>query len=187
MDCITLFTAYLVNEKLKLSTIKSYISGIKGTLAEDGIEIPDNNFTLNALMRACRLRNDKVMIRLPIHKDLLKLILSQLEKTYATQPYLLSAYSVIFSSAYCGMLRIGELTEVTHTVSISDGQRGVNKNKILFTLKSSKTHCEGDKPQRIKIESHKMRKIKKKWTSDRYCPFELMNQYIKRRPLAVSA
>ena len=53
-------------------------------------------------------------IMLPIHRDLLHVILAELAKwaTERNQPYLESLYSALFVSGYYGLLRIGELTKV---------------------------------------------------------------------------
>ena len=74
-DRILLFVTYPVDAcKLKSTTVRSYISAIKGVLAEDGVEIENDSFELKALTRACRLKNDRVITRFPIYRDLLMLI-----------------------------------------------------------------------------------------------------------------
>ena len=77
---IVLFTGHLVNSKLKSNSFKSYISAIKAVLLEIGYELNEDKFIINALTRACRLQNDKIRVRFPIHKDLLGLILEELKK-----------------------------------------------------------------------------------------------------------
>ena len=66
-DQLTLFVAFLIEEnKLKSTTIQSYISAIKAVLAEIGVKLTDDFFALSLLTRACKLKNDCVLIRLPI-------------------------------------------------------------------------------------------------------------------------
>ena len=60
-DRLVLFTSFLVNNKLKSSTVKSYISAICSVLAEIGEELDQNNYLLKSLTRACRLRNDTMI------------------------------------------------------------------------------------------------------------------------------
>ena len=66
---------------------------------------------------------------------------------------------------------------------------GINKNKILFILVSSKTHIKGDKQQLVKITSKpldnmiKPKSFTKKWT----CPFKLIKDYIASSPHAINA
>ena len=80
---IVLFTGFLVESQLKSSTVKTYISAIKGVLLENSIVIDPDTFTLNTLTRACRIKNNRLITRLPIGKDLLKLLLRSINKEYS--------------------------------------------------------------------------------------------------------
>ena len=60
-------------------------------------------------------------------------------------------YRAIFLTAYYGLFRIGELTDSAHAVKAEDVHVGVNKDKPMFVLHTSKTHNRGSKPQIIKI------------------------------------
>ena len=62
---VLLFLGYLVNEKKKSSTIKSYVSAIRAVLAEVGHHLKEDKYTLHALTRACCLTNDKMLLRFP--------------------------------------------------------------------------------------------------------------------------
>ena len=140
--------AYLIKEcRLKSITVKSYISAIKGVLAEDGIEIETNSFVMSLLTRACKLKNDQVVVHFLIYRDLLRLILDEVWKFYGLQPYLSILYQAIFAASYYGLLRIGEVTTSPHVITVRNTHIATNKNKILFMLLSSKTHKRGDKPQ----------------------------------------
>ena len=135
-DRITLFTAYLINNKLKSTTIRSYISALKSVLHEDGRKINKDSLTISALMRACKIRNDKPVFRFPIYKQLLKLIIDELCTWSAEekQHYLFNLYAALFMAAYYGLLRVGELTRSPHTLAVNDVHIGINKKKILFVL-----------------------------------------------------
>ena len=89
-DRILLFTAYLVETKKQLSTVRSYISAIKAILQEDGRELDTDKFLLSSLTKACKLKNDKIQTRFPIYKGLLSILLTEIQKMYLTknQPYL---------------------------------------------------------------------------------------------------
>ena len=56
---------------------------------------------------------------------------------------------------YYGLMRISEvaLTEGGHAIKSRDVQIADNKDKILLTLRTSKTHGVNNYPQRIKIET----------------------------------
>ena len=182
-----LFTGFLVNSGLMSSTVKTYISAIKGILLESNIKLNADKFTLNSLTHACKLQNDRIITRLPIGKDLLQLIIKEIERKYVQarniQPYLETLYKAIFMAAYYGLLRVGELGQGPHIVLARNVHIGVNKNKILFILNSSKTHDKSAKPQRIKIASTP---ISKSSQIKRFCPFKLLQNFISVRPAVVS-
>ena len=95
------------------------------------------------------------------------------------QEYLALLYCTMFASAYYGLFRVGELTEAPggHAMKAEDVQIAVNKDKIMFLLRSSKTHFKGDVPQLVKITALK---------TDRQdilqCPFKLLQKFINTRP-----
>ena len=150
----SLFSAYLVDQGVQSSTLKSYFTVIKSVLKTDGYPWNDEKVLLNILTRSCRLQNNSVKTRLPIHKRLLEAILFEAERYFSTQPYLQIMYKMLFALAYYGLMRIGELSVSqcdTHTVRAENVHIGVNKNKLLIILYSSKTHGKESRPQKIKI------------------------------------
>ena len=68
-DRVTLFVGQKIEEGVQSTTIKTYISAIKNTLATDGYPWEDNRFFLNSLRRACKMINDTVYTRLPIEDN----------------------------------------------------------------------------------------------------------------------
>ena len=117
---IILFVGFLIQNKRKSTTIKSYISAIRTILKEDKIDISEDSFQLKALTRACKLMVDKVKTHLPIHKDVLCMIIKQVKCHFKDQPYLSLLYWTIFVTGYFGLFRIGELTASDHTVKAVD-------------------------------------------------------------------
>ena len=188
-ECITLFIVYLIENKLKSSTIKSYLSALRGVLAEDGIDIPQENFVLSSLIRASKLQNDTLTVRLPIHKDLLHLILKEINSLYSkvNQPYLKNLYMALFSTSYYGLLRIGEITASPHALKSRNVHIGMNKNKVLLVLTSSKTHTEGNNPQMIKISSTPAQGKNQSDRINYWCPFQLLKNYLAMRPQMVTS
>ena len=57
---------------------------------------------------------------------------------------------------------------------------GVNKDKILIVLYSSKTHDVGSHPQQIKIVSNKKEKLGN-YLHRNFCPFMLLHDFISIR------
>ena len=152
-DRLTLYIGYLIENHKQSSTIKSYVSAIKAILMEDNYELNHDRFLLASLTRACKYKNDCARTRLPIHKAMLHMIIDQVSSHFNQlgQIYLCRLYRALFISAYYGMLRVGEMTTGNHPVLATDVHVGVNKRKILFILRTSKTQGKDKKPQLIKI------------------------------------
>ena len=117
-----LFGAYLIDRGIQSSTLKSYFSAIKHVLKQDGYMWDDNKAILSSLIKSCKLENDRLKIRLPVQKGLLELLLFEIERYYSnnTQPYLIALYKALFSLAYYGMMRVGELTSGVCVLKVCD-------------------------------------------------------------------
>ena len=131
-------------------TVKSYISAIKFVLKSDKYQWNDNIVLFESLTQACKVVNDKVKCRLPIQINLLEMILFKLQRMFIKQPYLEAMYKAIFIIMYYGMMCIGEVAKGMHTVKAKDMYIGENKDIILVTLYSSKTHGQESLPQKIR-------------------------------------
>ena len=66
---------------------------------------------------------------------------------------------------------------------------GKNKRKMLFILRSLKTHLKGNKPQMIKIstknpenENSRCESKEKKFLGRNFCPYQIIQYYITIRP-----
>ena len=180
---LSLYVTHMIDSGMQSASIKTYISGIKSTLADDGYDVNTTKLKLTSLTKACRLKYDRVRTRLPIQKGLLQLLLLGIERLYnrATncQPYLEKLYKCIFILAYYGLMRIGELTLSPHAVRARDVHNARNKNKILLILRTSKTHGRGSRPQEIRITADKSRTVSR--NHHEYCPFELTQQFSDSR------
>ena len=119
-DRLTLYVGFLVQQNKKSTTVRSYISAVKAVLADDGVMLSENRYLISSLTRACKLINDKVRTRLPIQKRMLERILQCTEEFFDQQQYLSRLYKAIFSSAYYGMLRVGEIVSGDHPVKAPD-------------------------------------------------------------------
>ena len=119
------------------------------------------------------------------------MILDQCYKKFMraeNEPYIYHMYSAVFMAGYYGLLRVDELAKGPPVILAKNTHIGTNKDKILFLLKSSKTHDQSSKPQRIKIYRTKERKKSnnqcgRTWTQN-HCPFLMLNAYLLRRPPA---
>ena len=183
-----MFIGFLIDKNRQSSTIKSYISAIRAVLQDDGVILDENKFLITSLTRACKLKNDRVHTRLPIQKGLLHVLLAQVEIELGKQPYLKTLYQTIFSTAYYGLLRVGELTSGNHPILARDVHIGSNKKKILFILRTSKTHGLGSSPQMVKITSKPCNLARRKEkipvvqnANNVVCPFNLLKKYLDMR------
>ena len=189
-----MFTGHLIQNNLKSTTVKTYISAIKGILAENNIPLSEDHYLLTSLTKACKLHNDEVITRLPIEKGMLGLLLNQITKHFSApernQPYLEKLYKALLVTGYYGMLRVGELTKGPHVVLAQNVFMGENKEKVLFVLKLSKTHTKGDQPQLVKIAKKPPKKERNKKLTPQHLdhnPFEIIDDFIKARPEAINA
>ena len=178
-----LFVAYQVDRGMQSGSVKSYISAIKKTLLNDGYNWDDNKVLLSSLTRACKIVNDRIKTRLPIQCGLLELILFEIDRLYLNlnQPYLNCMYKALFAISYYGLMRAGEVTESPHVVKAKDVHVGINKDKIMLVLYTSKTHDRSSVPQKIRITSNKTERTGN-YAKRHFCPFSLMNQYVQMRP-----
>ena len=188
---LTLFVGYLVNSNHKSATIRSYISVIKAVLRDEDILLNEDRYLLNSLTKSCRLQNDRVFKRFAIQKGLLNLIIKELEVILDKQPYLEILDIAIISTLYYGMFRIGELTDSQHAVKVGDVHIGKNKKKIMFILRSSKTHGKGDFPQIIKICGKEINRNDGIQNIDtdvvfNNCPFAILRKFVGMRPPKLS-
>ena len=177
-----LFVGYLINKKRKSTTIRSYVCAIKTVLKVENIEINEDQYLLGSLVKACQYKNDHIMHKLPIHKYMLTLIINYCTRHFESkgQSYLAVLYAAIFSTAFYGLLRIGEIALYSHAINAPDVQIGLNKKKIRMLLRTSKTHWKDKKPQIIKIRAlQKPTNQSKKCKLKCHCPFELLQNYAK--------
>ena len=138
----------------------------------NSIRITEDKCLLSTLTRACKLKNDKIKTRLPISRDMLHILLKSVwdDMLKINHVYLAHLYTTILITMFYGMFRIGELTLGSHPVLANDVHIGMNKEKMLFVLHTSKTHGKGSKPQKIKIQ--KLSKITdSERRSNNWCPF----------------
>ena len=107
------------------------------------------------------------------------MLLNDIRNFYSNkgQPYLSILYTALLSTLYFRLFRISELMAGEHPVWASDVHVGSNKNKMMFILRTSKTHGKGSAPQIVKITSSSSADKQEKnlkWSLP--CPFRLLRQ-----------
>ena len=73
-DRVTLFLGHKIEQGMKSTAVKCYVSAIKKLLVEDGYEWDDQKILLGSLTRACKLINDRSIYKItnsmqPIRND----------------------------------------------------------------------------------------------------------------------
>ena len=183
-DRTTLFIAYLVDKGVQSSSIKSYVSAIKKTLVMDKYKWDDTLVMVRSLAKACRIINDKVTTRFPIHCSLLEMLLFEAQRYFSNnnQWYLEVLYKTLFFICYYGLMRVSEVTDSLHVLKAKDVHVAAKKNKMLLVLYSSKTHDKSCRPQKIKITANMEEcSIGTMQSNKHFCPFTLMRQFIQLR------
>ena len=182
-DRINLYFAYLIKTGVKSTTLRCYLSAMKSILKTDGYPWDNGKMLLTIIVRACRIRNDGVKTKLPIHLGLLEILLFKIEHLYKdSQPYLCNLFKAIFCMSYYGLMHIGEVTLGQHALQAKNIHITSNKNKIMMILYMSKTHNISSHPLKIKISEigdtggtqHVV-----KWAF--FCPFSVICEYIRIR------
>ena len=154
-------------------------------MQDDDITLNENKYLITSLTRACSIKNDKIKTRLPLQKGMVNLIVNETDKYFEKehQHYLGCLYRALFAASYYGMLRIGELTTGTHPILALDVHIARNKNKILFVLRTSKTHGKGNKPQMVKISSSGNHEA----FAENCCSFGIIQEFIDIRGSCIRA
>ena len=88
---LCLYGTYLVEQGAQSSTLRSYMSALKKILRIDSIKVNDDKVMLGILIRGCKMENDRIYVREPIHIRLLEILLFELGRMYSSpgnsQPY----------------------------------------------------------------------------------------------------
>ena len=182
-DRIVLYVGYLINNNKKSQTVKSYISALRAVLQHDGVQLEEDRFLLSSLTKACKYKNDHVQMRLPIQRGMLKVITKHTRELFdgRGQPFLSILYCTLFTTAYFGLFRVGELTSGTHPVLAKDVHIAKNKQKIMFVLHTSKTHWKDTFPQTVKLSSCVKKGTINKIMYEDICPYIFLRQYLEMR------
>ena len=107
-DRFATYIAALIKLEREPQTIKSYISAVKAVLSTEQIYIKEDSYILGALVKACKVRNGMLFVRLPTQKGLLRLLIYQTTEYYQnrSQDYLCTLYKAMIATAYNGLLRV---------------------------------------------------------------------------------
>lgn len=150
---LVLYATFLADIGKATTTVSTYMSAIRYVLQHDGVELNDESCQLASIIRACKLHNDVVSVRMPIGLNLHNLIINEIDNVFLSkgQPYLSSLYKTITAMGYYGMMRILEMVGKHAVVTEDVISRNQLKRKVKCILRSSKTHHRGNAPQIVDI------------------------------------
>lgn len=176
---LVLYATFLADIGNASATVSTYMSALRYVLRHDGIELNDESCQLASIIKACKLHNDVVTVRMPIGLNLHNLIINEIDKVFLSkgQPYLSALYKAITATGYYGMMRISEMVGkhalITEDVKISQNQL---KRKVKCILRSSKTHHKGNMPQIVDIVPDM------EVLGTALCPFNILSTFSQLRP-----
>lgn len=178
---LELYVAYLVVNKVQEATIKTYISGIKYVGQLIGVKLDSEKCRFHALVKAARIKNGKIKMRLPI--KLLNRMIEEVPrlKRFKNQPYLVKLYRAIFAVAYYGLLRVSEITGSKHLLKSRDMHLAQDRPKVQMRIWTAKNKKRGTWLDDLKIEG--LLDCKACFPSSierstyRFCPVHLIKQF----------
>ncbi|CAG2241562.1 unnamed protein product [Mytilus edulis] len=167
----------ITDNGLSGGTISSYISGVSYHHKIQGIQDTTKFFIIGKALEGIKRiqggkRND---IRAPITVQLLSDMISCLDKVCKNK-YEAALFSAVFSVAFFGLLRVGEIT-TSKSKSVINGSNLtisdilVRRKVLVLRVRWSKTDQKVKSVTLLIAENGK-----------NYCPVRLINEYLKVRP-----
>ncbi len=148
-DCLILFRAHLIHKGLASRTITTYMTGVHSRLQLDGVDLSENQYLMKQMHRVARKR-DVERVRCPISHNLLIQILKRVNLVVKTE-FEAAMFKALFSLAFFGMFRIGELVDSPHALKACNVMQAEEGEHIVCVQHSSKTLKPGELPQLVDI------------------------------------
>ena len=168
------FIAYLSLHQYSATTVKSYLAGISFYCKMSSTPDTTQSFVVKKSLMGYSRFMVPVDKRKPITLDILHKLLNTLPLV-CSLPYEVNLFSAVFTTAFFGYFRMGELVqnscrELGHAIQVQD-VRITSANSVQILLKHSKTDQMG-KGVIINLFS----------TSRDICPVKSLKSYIGVRP-----
>lgn len=169
------FVAYLSYKQFSPNTVKSYISGISYFCKIRSLPDPTQAFVLKKVLVGLSRRNGRVDDRKPLSFEILSSII-HLMPTICKSTYEATLFSAIFSTAFFGYFRMGELVHNSlqdpgHAIQYGDVTYLAHNNTVHIFLRHSKTDQEG-KGSSISLTP----------TLLPICPVRIVQSFMQARP-----
>lgn len=141
------FIAFMSLKGMSPSTARCYISGIAFACKVKDLSDPTGNFIISKMLNGFKKMHRRVDTRLPITHELLERILRTLPTVCYTS-YEAELFSAVFSLAFFGFFRVGELVISSlnnegHALRVNDLHLENGNSAIKVFLRSSKTDQQG--------------------------------------------
>lgn len=172
---IVLFIAYSFEIGRAASTIATYIAAINYFHKLHGWFDFQKSFIIQKMLEGFRRGRPSKDNRAPLTKNILREVCSVLTEVCYTQ-YEASLFHTIFTLAYFGLFRVGELVSSNSTSNptlLTDDCK-INLKSISITLKTHKT-SQKTTPLTLKLPAEAEKTI---------CPVLAMREYCKTRALS---
>lgn len=169
---LVLYVAFLFSQDYAPSTITSYLSAISHVHKLNGLQDPCSSFVVQKVLTGARKLKPTTDVRIPITRAILHKLLDSLQHTISNL-YEKILFRAMFSLAFYGFLRIGEITSsltVPNKNLLHFNQISIVNDTILIKFVSYK-HSLG-KPFFLTIHGAK--------DSD-FCPVQCLKNYINQR------
>ncbi len=167
--CIMLFRGHLISQGKSSRTVASYITGVRNRLKLDGVELNENMYIMKLMHRAAQ-KQDVERLRYPITKGLLIQILKRVDLVARTY-FEATLWGALFTLAYHGMFRIGELIESEHALKTCNLLQEDDMKTLHCIQHSSKVLKPGMRPHVVLIHP----------TGELFCPCKMVNLYSLER------
>jgi hypothetical protein len=169
------FVAYLSFTNLSPNTVKSYIAGISYFNKIHGFTDTTQSFILKKVLLGFSRSNMHHDARKPITLDILSAMIQTLP-TICKSHYESSLFSTIFTTAFFGFFRMGELVQdsrlsIGHAIQTQNVAYLPHNNTVQIILQHSKTDQQGKGVAVQLTPSHKP-----------ICPVSAIRLYAQLRP-----
>ena len=174
------FIAFLSLRHYSSSTVRSYLAAISYYCKISGIPDTTQSFVVQKTLSGLCRSKKQLDNRKPITKDILHRMLDRLPVVCPSH-YEATLFSAIFTTAFFGYFRMGELVqnsrrEVGHAIQIQDVKYSKSSDRIQIYLCHSKTDQEG-KGAVINLIP----------TAMIMCPVQSLKAFIRVRPLQLGS
>ncbi len=166
-DRIVMFFTHLSEKGKASSTIRTYLAGVKARLRMENVVLNENHYMMKIMYKASAKR-DVERVRLPITLEMLTPMLRRVGLV-VKDDFEKLVFKAIFTTAYFGAFRIGELVGSEHAVKNGNVVSSRTSEKVRILMHSSKMSKPGQLPEVVVIEPAP--------GGAEWCPCDLIQQF----------